>query len=308
MRTFWQGVIPAVATPFKPDMTIDEEHFSEQCRRLLAAGCRGVLAAGSTGEASTLTFAEKVRLFELAVEATSDRGVVIAGITGPSTAEAVELARAAQVAGCQGLLVPPPYVYTGSWRELRAHLSSVFRATNLPAMLYNNPALYGADLSPAQVGVLAEEHPTLQAIKESTGDVRRVTALRTLLGERLAIFAGLDDIVVESVRAGATGWIAVLANVFPEASVRLFDLAVDPSPEQRDELELLYQAFLPTLRLDTVPDYIQRVKLAMELVGHGPARLRPPRLELEPAERDAVQVVIEEARGSLGKPAMVAAR
>ena len=186
-------------------------------------------------------------------------------------------------------MVLPPYLHKGNWREIRTHLKAVIEATELPCMLYNNPIAYGTDVLPEQIQTLAEAHSNLHAVKDSSGDVRRITAILTLLGERLAIFVGLDDCVVEGVHAGAKGWIAGLVNALPQESVRLFELAGDGGSEQADEL---YRWFLPLLRLDTVPDFVQRIKLVQQEVGMGSEQVRPPRLTIQGRERDELLEMI----------------
>jgi 4-hydroxy-tetrahydrodipicolinate synthase len=119
----------------------------------------------------------------------------------------------------------PAYVYYSDWRETRAHYSAIIGATSLSCMLYNNPIAYRTDVTATQVAELADIHENLHGMKESSGDVRRVTAVREVLGDRLAIFAGLDDMILEAVPAGASGWIAGLVNALPEESVRVFELA-----------------------------------------------------------------------------------
>jgi len=198
-------------------------------------------------------------------------------------------------AGCAGLMVLPPYVYTSDWREMKQHVAAVIGATKLPCMLYNNPIAYGTDITPQQIVELRARHANFHAVKDSSDDVRRITSLKQLTAGSLALFVGMDDIVVESVAAGAVGWVAGLVNAFPEQSVRLFRLAQSgPSPE----LDALYQWFLPLLRLDTVPKFVQLIKLVQEECGGPSARVRPPRLELVGAEREEL---IALTRSSLAK-------
>src|SRR6202008_3185478 len=155
------------------------------------------------------------------------------------------------------------------------------RATPLSCMLYNNPVAYGTDFLPEQIVELAQDHPNLHAVKESSTDVRRVTAIRALAGDRLSIFVGVDDAIVEGIAAGATGWIAGLVNAFPAESLALFNDAMQGKTNEAFEL---YRWFLPLLRMDTVPKFIQLIKWVQEQVGVGSARVRPPRLELEGGE------------------------
>lgn len=290
----WSGVFSAITTPFAPDLSIDHDFLREHATWLVENGCTGIVALGSLGEAATLSFDEKVSILESCHRAVSGRVPVIAGIAGLSTAECVALARRAHAVGCDGLMVLPAYVYRGDWRETDAHFSAVIAATSLSCMLYNNPIAYGTDVTADQLAELAR-HENLHAVKESSGDVRRVTAVFERLGPRLAVFAGLDDMIVESVAMGAHGWIAGLVNALPAESVRLYVLA---AAGRWDEARRLYDWFLPLLRLDTLPKFVQLIKLAQVAVGKGSARVRPPRLELTGAEYDATIELIRERLAS----------
>ena len=289
-REMWQGVLPAITTPFDTDGGVDHEFLAGHARRLVAAGCRGIVALGSLGEGATLTVAEKIEVLKTLVAAVGDRVPVIAGIAALSTDDATHLASAADKAGCRGLMVLPPYVYKGDWHETRAHVSAIITATPLSCMLYNNPIAYGTDFLPEQVRELSD-HANLNAIKDSSGDVRRITAMKALLGDRLTLLVGLDDAVVEGVAAGATGWVAGLVNALPEESVLLFEHA---RAGRHAEARELYEWFLPLLRLDTVPKFVQLIKLVQEECGLGSERVRAPRLQLTGAEREMALAVIHE--------------
>jgi 1-pyrroline-4-hydroxy-2-carboxylate deaminase len=291
----WRGVIPAITTQFHPDGSVDQEFLASHCGWLIDNGCTGIVALGSLGEGGTLSFEEKVAILRTAVAALAHRAPVIAGISALSTAEAIALAKAAQEAGCAGLMVLPPYVYVGDWREMKAHVSAVLRATPLSCMLYNNPIAYRVDFLPEQVLELVQEHENLHAIKESSADVRRVAALRSLVGERLEILCGVDDLVVEAIYGGVSGWIAGLANALPRESVELFELARRGEREAAFEL---YKWFLPLLRFDTVPKFVHLIKYVQELLGMGSARVRPPRLELTDEEKRDVRATVEQAMRS----------
>ncbi len=297
MNVSWRGVLPAITTPFDEDGAVDHGFFAEHCRWMVDAGCAGLVPLGSLGEGATLTFDEKVALLETALAAVGDRVPIIPGIAALSTAEAVRLARAAASAGCSGLMVLPPYVYSTDWREMKAHITTVLQATELPVLLYNNPVAYRTDFVPEQIAELAHEHANLQAVKESSADVRRVTAIKALLGNRVDVLVGVDDLIVEGVQAGAVGWIAGLVNAFPDESVELFEAAlrVRDNGGGHDRLDALYQWFLPLLGLDTVPKFVQLIKLAQEMVGMGSARVRAPRLELTGGELEAARDLIRHA-------------
>jgi 4-hydroxy-tetrahydrodipicolinate synthase len=300
MNVNWRGVIAAMTTRFKDDESIDYTFYAEHCRWLVDNGCTGLVPLGSLGEGATLTYDEKISLLNTAINAVDGRVPIIAGIAALSTAEAVRLAQAAQAAGCSGLMVLPPYVYSSDWREMKAHVVAILKATELPAMLYNNPPAYKTDFLPEQIAELAHEHSNLEAVKESSTDVRRVTAIRALIGNRLEILVGVDDCIVEGIQAGAVGWIAGLVNAFPRESVELFNLAVQlhngqAGPEDRQKLEALYTWFLPLLRLDTVPKFVQLIKLTQEFVGMGSTKVRPPRLELTGHEYEEATHLIKHA-------------
>jgi len=277
----WRGVFPAITTPFKPDLSIDFDLLRRQAGWLIDQGCQGLVPLGSLGEGATLSFDEKDAVLAACRQAAAGRVPVVAGVAALSTAEAVSLARDAAKLGCEGLMVLPPYVYAGDPRETAAHFRAVIGATSLPCMLYNNPLAYRTDVSPAAIADLCAALPNLEAVKESTGDVRRVTAIRALLGDRIAVFIGVDDLILEGLQAGAVGWIAGLVDALPAESVRLFELA---AAGRLDEARRLYDWFLPLLRLDTVPKFVQLIKLVQAEVGMGTPTVRPPRLELAGAE------------------------
>lgn len=273
----WRGVIPAITTKFNDDLSVDYDFLAKHVTWLIDNGCHGIMALGSLGEGATLDHDEKVEILRVCVETVGHRVPVVAGISALSTAEAIRLAKDAEKAGCSGLMILPAYVYKGDWRETRHHFEAVFGATGLSSMLYNNPIAYGVDVLPWQVAELADRIPNLHSIKESSADVRRLAEIRRLIDDRLALFVGVDDLIVEGIDAGATGWIAGLVNAFPRESVELFDLAMRGEKQKAREL---YEWFLPLLRLDVVPKFIQLIKLAQQEVGMGTATVRPPRLEL----------------------------
>ena len=289
--TSWRGVLPALTTPFTAELAVDHDRLAEHCVRLVDAGCVGLVPCGSLGEGATLTAEERVEVVATCVDAAGSRAAVVPGIAALSTAEACRLARDAERAGCSALMVLPSYAYATDWREAKHHVAAVIAATDLPCMLYNNPIAYGTDFLPHHIAELAAEHANLVAVKESSSDVRRVTELRRLLGDRLELLVGLDDLIVEGIAAGAVGWIAGLVNAFPEESVSLFELARDGD----DEAERLYRWFLPLLRLDTKAKLVQLIKLVQELVGQGDWRVRPPRLPVVGEERAHVEAVVRTA-------------
>ncbi|HEU4767255.1 MAG TPA: dihydrodipicolinate synthase family protein [Pyrinomonadaceae bacterium] len=290
-KMIWRGVMPAITTPFDERLQIDHGFAAKHCNWLIDNGCTGIVTPGSLGESATLTVDEKIALWTTVVEAVGNRVPVVAAIASLSTAEAVEMSKRAVDLGCRGLMVLPPYVYQGDWREMKAHVEAIFRATNLSCMLYNNPVAYGTDFLPEQIRELAAEHANFEAVKESSTDVRRITWIRELLGDRLAIFVGVDDAIVEGIAVGAVGWIAGLVNALPKESVDLFEYAMSG---ERDKALSLYHWFLPLLRMDTVPKFVQLIKLVQEEVGMGNTRVRAPRLALAGTELEEATRIIKD--------------
>ncbi|HEX8725261.1 MAG TPA: dihydrodipicolinate synthase family protein [Gemmatimonadaceae bacterium] len=297
-RQDWTGVFSAITTPFRDDLTVDHAFLARHVAWLVDHGVRGIVPLGSLGEGATLSPAEKVEVLSTCRKTTAGRVPLVAGIGTLATEDAVTLAREAQRVGCDGLMVLPPYVYRGDARETLAHLAAVIEATPLSCMLYNNPIAYGTDVTPAQLGELAAL-ANLVAVKESSGDIRRVTEIAERHGKRFNVFVGLDDAIVEGIAAGAVGWIGGLVNALPDESVRLFDLAM---AGRADEARALYQWFLPLLRLDTVPKFVQLIKLLQQEAGQGRERVRPPRLELAGDERAAALALIRERLGTIPTP------
>ena len=276
-RADWNGVFPAITTPFKADEAIDLDLFGRHIAWMAGHGCNSLVTPGSLGEGGLLSLDEKRSLWTRAVEVLGDALPVVAAVGACGTREAVEIAQAAQA-------------YVGDWRETRTHFARVFAVTPLGCMLYNNPPAYGTDVLPEQLEELAAEFPNLHAVKESSGDIRRMTAIRARMGDRLAVYIGIDDMVLEGVAAGAEGWIAGLVNGFPAESVRLFELARDGRLEEAEEL---YRWFLPLLRLDAGPQFVHLVKLAAARAGWGNERMRLPRLPVDTAVRDRAMSIID---------------
>jgi 4-hydroxy-tetrahydrodipicolinate synthase len=287
----WKGVIPAITTCFDERGQVDHGFIADHCRWLIENGCTGIVALGSLGEGSTLSFDEKLDVLRTFVKALRGQAPVVASISSLTTAEAVALAKSAREIGCDGLMILPPYVYKGDWREMKAHVAAVLNATPLSSMLYNNPISYGTDFLPEQIRELSSEYKNLHAIKESSADVRRVSAIRALVGDRLEVFVGVDDAIVEGIGVGAAGWIAGLANALPRESVDLFRYASEGKSVETFEL---YRWFLPLLRLDTVPKFVQLIKLVQEELGVGSARVRPPKLGLVGGELEAARKLIRD--------------
>ena len=287
----WKGVMPAMTTCFNQQLQVDHEFMAKHAHWMIDNGCTGIILLGSLGEAATLESEEKLAILRNIVQTVGNRAPVVAAISSLSTHESIMLAKAANDAGCSGLMILPPYVYKGDWREMKTYLAAILRATPLSCMLYNNPVSYGTDFLPAHIVELASEHANLHAVKESSTDIRRITAIRAIR-DTLSIFVGVDDAIVEGIDAGAVGWVAGLVNAFPAESVALFRLASTGKTQEAFEL---YRWFLPLLRMDTVPKFIQLIKYVQQQVGMGSARVRGPRLELAGNELEDTQATLQHA-------------
>ncbi len=288
----WSGVMPAMTTPFTADNKVDHDFLAQHAAWQLGNGCAGLIMLGSLGEGATLEHDEKIAILKTAMRVAGPLPVV-ASISALSTEVAVKLAREAEDLGCAGLMVLPPYVYSSDWEEMKRHVAAVLAATGLECILYNNPIAYKTDFLPEQIAELAGGHENLKAVKESSADVRRVAAIRSLLGDRLSIFVGVDDVIVEALGMGALGWVAGLVNAYPAESVKLVDLV---QAGRREEAFELYRWFLPLLRMDTVPKFVRLIKWVQEQAGVGSARVRAPRHELSGAELAHAKAVFDAAR------------
>jgi 4-hydroxy-tetrahydrodipicolinate synthase len=284
--------MPATLTQFNADLTIDHGLMAEHGKWLVEHGCTAIVCHGSLGEGATLSFAEKLALQKTYVAALPDTPI-IPGVASLSTQEAVDIAKAAKDNGCRGLMVLPPYLYASDWREMKAHMSAVIRATDLPCIIYNNPVAYKTDFTPAHIKELADEFSNVESVKESSTDARRVAGIRELCGDRLAIGVGVDDCALEGAAMGAKFWITGVGGAFPQHNVKLWNLATSGKIE---EALAIYHWMLPMLRMDTVVKFVQLIKLQQNLASGGKLGnnlVRAPRLELAGAELAEATAVIK---------------
>lgn len=291
MKVNWQGVFPAISTQFNADGSINYESNARMLEDLINDGIDGIIALGTIGENASLSPQEKRDFIKHTVETVKGRIIVISGCTENTAQLAAQYAQDVEAIGVDGLMLLPAMVYRGTDREVIAHYQTVARATKLPIMIYNNPVSYGVDINLEMTAILAQEE-NIVAIKESTTDTRRLTELQSRFGDRFSILCGVDDIALESILLGATGWISGLTNVFPRESVTLFRLAREGRIEEAREI---YRWFMPLLRLDTIPTLVQCIKLAEQIVGRGNESVRMPRMTLIGEERAYVEKVMSEA-------------
>lgn len=287
----WSGVFPAVTTQFRDDLSLDIEATTRVMDALIRDGVSGLIVCGTVGENCSLTIAEKVQIMEAAKGVTRGRVPVICGVAEFTTAFAIDTAKQAARAGMDGIMVMPALVYSSKPHETAAHFRAVAKATDLPVMVYNNPPIYKNDVTPPILASLTDCE-TVVCFKESSGDTRRFTDLRNMVGDRFILFAGLDDVVVESVMVGAVGWVSGMSNAFPREGETLFRLA---RAGRYAEAMPLYQWFMPLLHLDARPDLVQCIKLCEHIMGRGTHLTRPPRLALTPAEKAEVEGLMKAA-------------
>ncbi|MDX6749716.1 dihydrodipicolinate synthase family protein [Geminicoccaceae bacterium 1502E] len=291
MTVAWTGVFPALTTCFDAEAEIDEAAMERFCAWQIETGMDGLIVAGSLGEGSTLSAEEKLSLVRIARAASRGRPVLMT-LAESATHRAVELARRAEAAGADGLMVLPPMMYHASDDETCGWFEEIAGATGLPVMVYSNPVAYRIDVTVAMLARLAERRANIVAVKESSDDVRRVIAIRNALGERLAIFAGVDNLALESCVVGADGWVAGLVDAFPHETLAVWRLARSGRIEKA---LAIYRWFAPLLELDVSPRLVQNIKLVQAMLGVGSEHVRPPRRPLEGAERARVTAVIEKA-------------
>ena len=290
----WRGVFPALTTKFDATGALDFAAMADHLEFQLAAGVHGIIILGSLGENSTLSAAEKQDLIRFYGQRINRRVPLVACIAESATRDALALTAAGDELGVDGYMVLPPMRYPSDKPETLGYLRAVAAGTQRPIMLYNNPVAYGTDLLPEDFAELASE-PRFVAIKESSANTRRMSAIRRLTGDRYALFCGVDDLALECFAVGAVGWVAGLVVAFPRETMRLYTLMT----EQRwEEARVLYDWFLPLLELDIGPKFIQQIKLVEELVGVGSERVRAPRLALTGRERERVEQIVAAALAS----------
>ncbi len=287
----WEGVYPALLTPFTADDQLDLPLFEKNLRAQLDAGVHGFIIGGSLGEASTLEPDEKIQLLNAALTVCDGKVPVLLNIAEQSTKQAIARAREAEAAGADGLMVLPPMRYPADARETVAFFTAVAEATTLPIMIYNNPYDYKIMTTVAMFEELAK-YDNIQAVKESTRDLTNITRMRNAFGDRFKLLGGVDTLALEAILLGCDGWVGGLVDAFPQETMAIYDLA---KAGQVAEALDIYRWFMPLLELDIHPKLVQYIKLAAQAVGIGSEYVRAPRLPLIGAEREQVLNVINTA-------------
>jgi 1-pyrroline-4-hydroxy-2-carboxylate deaminase len=289
----WQGVFPAVTVQYRDDaeMSVDVEATAKVVSNLIRDGVSGLIINGTVGENTSLTRTEKMEVLEAAVSVAKGKVPVLCGVAEYTTAFAVETAREASRLGADGAMVMPGMVYSAKSHETVHHLRQVASSTDLPIMIYNNPLVYKTDVTPDMLIALADIE-TVVCFKESSGDTRRFVDLANAVGDRFILFAGLDDVVMESVLVGAVGWVSGMSNAFPIEGETLFRLC---RAGRYEEAMPLYRWLMPLLHLDARPDLVQCIKLCEYKLGRGTYLTRAPRLPLQGADKEFVDRIIDKA-------------
>lgn len=287
----WQGIYPALLTPFTANDEIDYPLFQINLNAQIAAGVDGIIIGGSLGEASTLTYEEKAEFLKYCVKSVNGKIPVIINVAEQSTKVAIAMALEAEELGADGIMLLPPLKYKADDEEVVAYFKSVASATKLPILIYNNPVDYGIKVSIAMFEELVP-YANIQAVKESTRDLPNITNMINRFGDRFKILGGVDTICLESLMLGAHGLVAGLVDAFPKETVAMYRLV---KAKRYDEAVAIYRWFMPLLELDIHPKLVQYIKLAATAEGIGSEYVRAPRLMLKGAERERVLKIISDA-------------
>ena len=290
MKPHWTGVFPAITTQMHKDGSLNLDATARHVEVLIASGVSGIVFLGSLGENQPMTGAEKRLLIEVMVKVVKSRIPLLSGVAETSTAEAIRYVRDVEKLGADGVMLLPAMLYKGTPDETMTFFRKVAKGTGLPIMIYNNPISYANDMTPEMFARVADEKKFV-ALKESSGDPRRITELRNAVGDRYALFTGVDDLVMESSVMGIDGWVAGSGIAFPAENQRLWNLL---RSGKWDEARTLYRWFQPLMKLDTSVHFVQYIKLAVQECGLGSEWVRAPRLVLKGAERKAVLKIIHD--------------
>ena len=291
MSVTWSGVFPALMTEFNKDGSLDLDGTQRHIKSCMDAGIEGLVMLGTLGENASLRAEEKETVLKAAVEATGGKIPVLSGVAEYTTELGLEHAARAKRAGCEGLMVLPSMVYQQDQREGQAHFNAIANGANLPVMIYNNPVSYKLDMTPESFVEMSVNN-NIVAVKESSNDSRRMTDMINACGDRYAMFCGVDDLVLENLMFGATGWVSGLVNSFPKEAVALYAYAKAGNME---EAVALYRWFMPLLHLDVDVKLVQYIKLANQMTSEGSEWVRRPRMELIGDERKKVEAIVQKA-------------
>jgi 4-hydroxy-tetrahydrodipicolinate synthase len=271
----WFGVYAVVCTPFTENEELDEATLRRHIGFLLDAGVHGIIPTGSTGEFAALSEAERKAVVDISIDEVKGRVPVVAGAAAVSTRDTIMYSQYAEEAGADGVMIVPPYYCNPTEREIYHHYKVVADSIHLPVLLYNNPWTSGVDMQPGLVERLSQID-NVAYIKESSGDMKRVSEIMRLCGNRMTVFCGADNLSLEMFAVGVQGWVAAPANAIPEQCVQLYELAaVKKDLEQAREL---YFKILPYFNALESGQYVQYVKASLEILGKPIGAPRKPLL------------------------------
>jgi 1-pyrroline-4-hydroxy-2-carboxylate deaminase len=290
MKHPWQGVFPAITTQMHKDASLDLDATAAHAEVLIESGVSGLIFLGSLGENQPMTPEEKRRVIEAMVRVVNGRIPVLSGVAETSTAEAVRYTRDVEKLGADGVMLLPAMLYKGAPEETVTHFRTVAKATGLPIMIYNNPISYANDITPELFAELADQKNFI-ALKESSGDVRRITDLHNTVGDRYAIFTGVDNLALEASILGIDGWVAGSGIAFPAENQYFWELT---RRGEWDKAREIYRWFTPLLHLDVSTKFVQYIKLAAQETGLGKEWVRAPRLVLKGEERKRILKIIHD--------------
>lgn len=290
MKPHWQGVFPAITTQLHQDGSIDLDGTARHVEALIKSGVAGMIFLGSLGENQPMTAEEKRRVMEAMIGVVNGRIPVLSGVAETSTSEAVRYTRDVEKLGADGVMLMPAMLYKGDPDETLTHFRTVAKSTGLPIMIYNNPISYANDITPELFAKLANQK-NFVALKESSGDVRRITDLHNTVGGRYAIFTGVDNLALEASILGIDGWVAGTGIAFPAENQYFWELT---RRGEWDKAREIYRWFTPLLHLDVSTKFVQYIKLAVQETGLGTEWVRAPRLVLKGEERKRVLKIIHD--------------
>jgi 4-hydroxy-tetrahydrodipicolinate synthase len=290
MKPYWQGVFPAITTQMHQDGSLDLDATAAHAEALIKSGVSGMIFLGSLGENQPMTGEEKRRVMSAMIEAVNGRIPVLSGVAETSTAEAIRYIRDVEKLGADGVMLMPAMLYKGDPDETLAHFRTAAKSTGLPIMIYNNPLSYANDITPELFAKLAAQK-NFVALKESSGDVRRITDLHNTVGGRYAIFTGVDNLALEASILGIDGWVAGSGIAFPAENQYFWELT---RRGEWDKAREIYRWFTPLLHLDVSTKFVQYIKLAVQETGLGKEWVRAPRLVLKGEERKRVLKIIHD--------------
>jgi 4-hydroxy-tetrahydrodipicolinate synthase len=286
----WSGIFPAVTTKMKKDGSLDLAALQSSIDRLVTNGVSGVIVLPMLGENASLTMQEREQVIRAGGEVVRGRVPLLSGLAEVSTEQACQHAKAYRSFGAEGLMAFPSLGgYKTDPRETVEWFKAIAAAAGLPIMIYNNPIAYGVDVTPEILNALAHT-PEIVCVKEETGDIRRVTDIYNACGNRFLVFCGIDDLILESMALGVSGWVSGMTNAWPSEAVELYELC---KAGRYDEARSLYRILTPAYHLDTHVKLVQYIKMAEHLVYGAPEWVRAPRLPLTGAEREHVIGIIK---------------